>query len=233
MAQGILPFKYELEKSGAGMTALGGLPLYLDLTKVVGLSKSIGRHLRVRDKGQGWTDSQMVTALVMLNLAGGDHVEDLRGLEEDEGWCQVLRRVELHGLKRKERRTLERRWRKENRRTVPSPSAVFRYLAAFHEEGEERQRQVGRAFIPIPNGHLAGWSHVNKDLVSFLQSKRCEKTATLDMDATLAQTHKAGALYCYEHYSVLRLLVCASLFLLRSTHSSPERQNGKTQSGLM
>src|SRR3970040_2411340 len=71
MAQGILPFKYELEKSGAGMTALGGLPLYLDLTKVVGLSKSIGRHLRVRDKGQGWTDSQMVTALVMLNLAGG------------------------------------------------------------------------------------------------------------------------------------------------------------------
>jgi len=36
MAQGILPFKYELEKSGAGMTALGGSPLYLDLAKVVG-----------------------------------------------------------------------------------------------------------------------------------------------------------------------------------------------------
>lgn len=206
MAQGILPFKYELEKSGAGMTALGGLPLYLDLTEVVGLSKSIGRHLRVRDKGQGWTDSQMVTALVMLNLAGGDHVEDLRGLEEDEGWCQVLRRVELHGLKRKERRALERRWRKEKRRTVPSPSAVLRYLAAFHEEGEERQRQVGRAFIPRSNGHLAGWSHVNKDLVAFLQSKRCEKTATLDRDATLAQTHKAGALYCYEHYQAYQPL---------------------------
>jgi len=60
MAQGILPFKYELEKSGAGMTALGGLPLYLDLTKVVGLSKSIGRHLRVRDKGQGWEDCRCI-----------------------------------------------------------------------------------------------------------------------------------------------------------------------------
>jgi hypothetical protein len=80
MAQGILPFKYELERSEAGMTALAGLPLYLDLAKVVGLSRSIQRHLRVRDKGQGWTDGQVVMALIMLNLAGREHVEDLRGV---------------------------------------------------------------------------------------------------------------------------------------------------------
>ncbi len=90
MAQGILPFKYELERSEVGMMALAGLPLYLDLAKVVGLSESIQRHLRVRDKGQGWTDRQVVMALIMLNLAGGEHVEDLRGLEEDEGWCRIL-----------------------------------------------------------------------------------------------------------------------------------------------
>ena len=29
MAQGVLPFKYEEEASSVGMTALGGLPLYL------------------------------------------------------------------------------------------------------------------------------------------------------------------------------------------------------------
>ena len=127
MAQGILPFKYELERSEAGMTALAGLPLYLDLAKVVGLSRSIQRHLRVRDNGQGWTDGQVVMALIMLNLAGGEHVEDLRGLEEDEGWCRILRQVEMHRLKRKVRRALEPLWRKERRRTVPSPSAVFRY----------------------------------------------------------------------------------------------------------
>ena len=141
MAQGILPFKYELERSEVGMTALAGLPLYLDLAKAVGLSQSIQRHVRVRDKGQGWTDAQVVMALIMLNLAGGEHVEDLRGLEQDEGWCRILRQVEMHGLKRKVRRALERRWRKERRRTVPSASAVFRYLAAFHEEVEERVRR--------------------------------------------------------------------------------------------
>jgi hypothetical protein len=31
MAQGVLPFKYESEKKTTGMTALAGLPVYLDL----------------------------------------------------------------------------------------------------------------------------------------------------------------------------------------------------------
>ena len=33
MTQGILPFKYEQEKTNGGSTALGGLPLYLRLCK--------------------------------------------------------------------------------------------------------------------------------------------------------------------------------------------------------
>jgi hypothetical protein len=41
MAQGILPFKHETEKNTTGMTALAGLPVYLDLARVIGLSKSI------------------------------------------------------------------------------------------------------------------------------------------------------------------------------------------------
>ena len=182
------------------MTALAGLPLYLDLAKVVGLSESIQRHLRVRDKGQGWTDGQVVMALIMLNLAGGEHVEDLRGLEEDEGWCLILRQVEMHGLKRKVRRALERRWRKERRRTVPSPSAVFRYLASFHDRGEEKERRAGKAFIPRANAHLGGLAKVHEDLVAYMQSRSPQRIATLDMDATLVATLKAAALYVYEHF---------------------------------
>jgi len=34
MEQGILPFKYEIEKNTTGMTALAGLPAYLDLIHV-------------------------------------------------------------------------------------------------------------------------------------------------------------------------------------------------------
>ena len=86
MAQGVLPFKYETEKKTTGMTALAGLPVYLDLARVIGLSKSIEKHLKVRTGGQGWTDSQIVLSLILtclcygrqVNLAGGDCVDDIK-----------------------------------------------------------------------------------------------------------------------------------------------------------
>ena len=60
MAQGVLPFKYEEEKTLSGTTALAGLPVYLDLAKVLGLTKSIEKHLKIREYSQGWTDMQTV-----------------------------------------------------------------------------------------------------------------------------------------------------------------------------
>jgi hypothetical protein len=202
MAQGILPFKYETEKNATGMTALAGLPVYLDLAQVVGLNKSIQKHLKIRKGGQGWTDSQFVLPLVLLNLAGGDCVDDIKKLEADDGFCEVLKKAEMHGLKRKVKRALLRRWRKEKTRTVPSPSSIFRYLAKFHDIEQEGLRQPGRAFIPAPNEHLQGLVKINKELAAFsgFQS-RCigtESTATLDMDATLVSTNKIDALFSYK-----------------------------------
>ncbi len=71
--------------------------------------------------------------LALLNPAGGSCVEDLKIIEADEGFCEILRKSELHGLRRKVHRALERRWRKEKKRSVPSPSTAFRYLSNFHE----------------------------------------------------------------------------------------------------
>lgn len=200
MEQGVLSYRYEREKSEAGMTALGGLPVYLDMARVMELKRSIGEHLGVRESGQGWSDEQVVLSLIMLNLGGGDCVEDLGRMEGDEGFCRVLRRVELDGLSRRERRAQERRWRKERRRAVPSPSAAFRYLEAFHDVEQENLRQAGKAFIPAPNQYLAGFSRVNRDMVAFIQSHNVQKVATLDMDAVLVETNKMKALYCYKHF---------------------------------
>ena len=181
LAQGVLPFRYEAEPTNSGMTALAGLPAYIELAAVSGLTKSIRRHLQVcAEKKQGWTDSQIVMPLVLLNVAGGDSVDDLRKLEGDEGFVQVLRRVEMHGLRRKERREQDRRWRKERKRAFPSPSVVFRYLSAFDNPSEGRKRVAGRAFIPAPNGHLLALGRVNWDLLRFGQQKSPQSQATLD-----------------------------------------------------
>ena len=198
MSQGVLPFQYEEEKTSTGMTALAGLPAYLDLARVAGLARSIGRHVRVREGGQGWSDSQVISSLVLLNLAGGDAVDDLRVLEKDEGFCRVLRRAETYGMRRRERRAIEGRWRRERRRSVPSPSAVFRYLAGFHDQEEENRRQSHTAFIPAPNQALQGLGKVNGELVAFAQSRSPHNQATLDMDACLVETEKQEALYSYK-----------------------------------
>ena len=54
------------------MTALAGFPVYLELAQVIGLCKSIKKHLKIWEGSQGWTNPQMVLSLVLLNLAGGD-----------------------------------------------------------------------------------------------------------------------------------------------------------------
>ena len=144
MPQGILPYKYEQEKADGGLTALAGLPLYLDLASVLNLGMSIAEHLHV--KMQGWTDEQIVMSLILLNLAGGDSVDDLRLLEADEGFCKILRRVELARTSEKAATGDRETVAEGEAPSVPSPSAVFRYLSAFHDGRESSGK--GKAVIP-------------------------------------------------------------------------------------
>ena len=101
MPQGLLPFKYEVERETSGMTALAGLPPYLDLAHAMRLAAAAERHLGLRRGSQGWTDGQMLSALILLNLAGGDCVEDLKVLQADEGFRRVMEACQMQGLTRK------------------------------------------------------------------------------------------------------------------------------------
>ena len=67
MEHRVLPFQYAREKSSTGVTALSGLATYLELAHAARLRSSVERHLGLRELGQGWTDSQMVNSLVLLN----------------------------------------------------------------------------------------------------------------------------------------------------------------------
>ena len=200
MPQASLPFQYAEENRSSGMTALSGLAAYLEMAEAAGLRDAIRRHITVREKGQGWSDVQMVMSLLLLNLAGGESVEDLRILEADEGLGRVLAMSETHRMRSAERIAQARRWRRVRSRSVPSPSAVFRYLSGFHDPSEEEIRQPHTAFIPRTNDALVGLGGVNADFVEFVNSHTHHTEATLDMDATLIETHKREATYCYRKY---------------------------------
>ncbi len=126
----------------------------------------------------------------------------------------MFKKAELHGLRRKVRRALLRRWRKEKTRTVPSASSISRYLSKFHDNDQEKQKVTVKAFIPSSNEHLKGFARINKELAAFSGFQDFEITATLDMDATLVATNKADTfLFGIAHF--IRIISPKICFLIR------------------
>lgn len=206
LPQGVLGFQYEADRSSSGVSALAGLPLYLELVRSSGLAEAIRRHLSVAGR-QGWLDVQMVLAVLMLNLAGGDCVEDLERLEQDSGFVAVLRQIERELLSYRERRSLRSRWRRKRERMLPSPSALSAWLERFQDPASP-EATAGTASIPEMTAALRGLWQVNQALLTFIQTHRPQTAATLDMDATLVETHKHAALPCYKGFKAYQPLNC-------------------------
>jgi hypothetical protein len=80
MLQNALPFQYQAEKNDSGLTGFAGLPVYLELAVHSGLIEYINHTIKT--KIRGWTDAEMILSLVLLNLAGGDCISDIRPLRK-------------------------------------------------------------------------------------------------------------------------------------------------------
>jgi len=206
LAQGLLGFQYEQDRSSGGLTSLAGLPLYLDLTQASGLGATIRQYVNIAGT-QGWLDLQMDLAVVFLNLAGGDCVENLERLEQDSGFAAVLDAIEGALLSPAERRAPTSRWRRPRERMMPSPSALSGWLERFHDPVAPKA-VAGSAVIPPVTEALRGLWRVNAALLGFVQMQRLTTSATLDMDATLIGTHKREAVYCYKKFKAYQPLNC-------------------------
>ena len=198
MPQSALPFQYQAEKIDSGLTGFAGLPLYVELATQSGLIGYINQTMKTKERG--WTDAEMILSLVLLNLAGGDCISDIERLEQDAGFRTLLIQFATHGMKRSARRAFEKRWRKEKSRGLPSNAAIHRYLPQFHSPEEEKHRVEGEAFILKTNDKLSALIGLNKPLIACVQQHSPSTIATLDQDATLTNTYKRKALYCYKGF---------------------------------
>ena len=198
-SDGMLPYEFVEEPSSSELTGRAGLLPYIDLACVLGLLKKADENVGVCGS-QGWMDRHHILSLILLNVAGGDCVEDIGVLESDCGLCRVFRDAEKYGLSRAQRGELSKRFRKGRSRTFPSATRLYEYLNAFHNELEEVNRIEGKAFIPAKNAHLEGLGEVNKALLTSVQRHAVQSEATLDIDATLQESGKRESLYCYEGY---------------------------------
>lgn len=197
MTQNRLPFQYEKEDTASNLTAFAGLPLYIELMQASGFIQE-AKVLNL--KKQGWSDSQILTSLIMLNIAGGDCVEDINRLEKDKGLKRLLQASETHGMKLPDRMAYQKLWRKRHDRSLPSASSIYRYLENFHNAKAEQVRLEGSSYIPEKNAALVALKSLNKSLLAKAQQHNLMKIATLDQDATLSESHKRTAKYSYKKY---------------------------------
>lgn len=200
MAQGALPFKYEEEKKDFGLTGFAGLFLFLDLLYKSNFPEMVNRHVSAKANKDGWSDFHVLLSLILLNLAGGDSVDDIRKLESDSGLVRFFKHLELRNTFGRKRKKLKSQWANGLKNAFPSSSSIFRYLSLFHNVQSEQEREKRKAYIPTSNQHLKGLSEINRELLELLQLNRPQSTATIDMDATVVESNKKSALFSYKKF---------------------------------
>jgi hypothetical protein len=201
MPQFTLPFKYEEETQNAGLTGLAGLPLYLELLHSLNIPGIMRKKLdAVSHENTAWNKSETALSLIFLNLAGGDHVDDIAIMEKDAGFCKFYEKISMFGLKKSERKALRRNREQQGCGVLPSRSTVFRFLKQDGDEGLAERGQ-GKAHIPNIGKSAQQLRDCNSALLCALEYNKPSTTITLDMDATLIKTHKADSLYGYKGYT--------------------------------
>lgn len=168
--QGILPLMFETSERRDDVTARAGLVLVSEAIRAMGIDEVIEKELRVARRESRYTEAEKVEALVILQSAGGECVEDIRHLSSDTGFLRMVG-------------------------SFPSPDTLHDFLISFHEEGLLKGRPAEGAFIPGENAALQSLAKVNTAVVH--RAGTLVK-ATVDLDATIIESHKKEALFHYK-----------------------------------
>lgn len=172
ISQGLLPFQLIQDTSKVLVTSFGGLPLVMETFRALGLPQAIKKHLFLLQRPGKYREADYVESFVSVFAAGGDCVDDFEILRQDEGLKKL-------GLR------------------VPSPEAARYFLNAFHEEEPLQGRLPHQAFIPEETEGLERLAAVQRDLIKKATLEEPSWKATIDLDATVIESHKQQAYWTY------------------------------------
>jgi Transposase DDE domain group 1 len=169
-----LPFEIDGAIDPSLVTGRAGVPLVIELFRHLGVATMIDAQVVVKQRQRGLPPSQLVESLIALWTSGGDRCQDLTTLREDQALATLL------GY------------------PLPAATTVRDFLEAFHVEGGPLWAAGPQATIPEESAPLAGLGQANRRLVAGVQRGAAADTATLDVDATLVESHKDTATIAYD-----------------------------------
>ena len=169
----MLPFEYEEVEEDGHVTSYGGLPIVAEVMRNFGASNAVTQHVELpaREHDAAWC----VESLAMLLAAGGDCIDDMNLFLDDSALARLLQR------------------------TFPSPETLRRFLYAFHDdelvEAGRKQAELKGAtsFVPEESDRLKGLQLAQEALVHGVAGRGRGKVATLDVDASIHESHKREA----------------------------------------
>jgi hypothetical protein len=175
-----LAFEYDPTGREDEMTAFGGLPVFVEAMMALGVQRSVGANVHVRQRQSGYSEADLTETICMMQAAGGDRLEDVERLGLDKALVRLLDKDKL-----------------------ASPDALRRFLLEFHDEEliaqAKAQRTEGeKSYIVQESEPLQGLGNVLADTVRRMQQINPVKVATLEMDATIIESHKRDALTHYK-----------------------------------
>ncbi len=92
MGQGLLPFQFEAAPRPMDLTAHAGLTLVAETLLALGMGALAHEGLRLRARQRGSAEFDKLQAILLVQAAGGDCVEDMRALARDAGLTRLLQR---------------------------------------------------------------------------------------------------------------------------------------------
>jgi len=167
-------WQIDAQKLDEGVTAYGGLPMVVETWYGLGLDKACEREVKLRERQKGLSDAQWAEVLTMLLMAGGRAIEDVESLQADTGLSRVWPLI-----------------RKASARSL------LNYLHRFHDPRQPEPQQ-GKARIAQESQGLKGLGKVNAELIDHIQRHAPEEQATVDIDASVHESHKKEALWTHE-----------------------------------
>jgi hypothetical protein len=168
-----LPFELDRRAEAGMLTACGGVPLVIEAFRMSGAAAVLDERVVIKRRRRGLAPSELVEGLLALWATGGERCEDLDQLREDAALALLLG----HGL--------------------PAPQTARDFLEAFDEAAPPLWRGE-RCHVPGEGPRLAGLAAASRRLVGFLQERRPQATATIDLDATVLESHKRAARPVYD-----------------------------------
>jgi len=169
-----LPFEIDDQVDDSLVTAYGGVPVLIEWYRASGAAEAVRQGVRVKARRRGLSESELVESFLTLWLSGGERCEDFGRLREDAA-LQALIGHEF-----------------------PAAQTARDFLEGFDEAGLPLWQAGERARVPSESAAQQGLGRANGAVVSALQGRVVQETATLDVDATILESDKQAAQATYD-----------------------------------